>query len=173
MITSLIDVARPSDPDAIDRLADTLAALIPGVAAGLIGDAVIMSAQMTAALATIADGSGATLVPRPDGPPCWSVAAAAARREWVLCLAAGDVPRDGWIRILDRFTATARPEVALARLRRRHETLASTIAAHGERLVGAGRARAGDLVRRDKLMREPAFAPRLRPHRLPVWLERA
>ena len=35
MISALIHVARPADPDAIDRLADTLGALVAGVAAGL------------------------------------------------------------------------------------------------------------------------------------------
>ena len=62
MISGLIHVARSSDPVAIECLADTLSALVAGVAAGLVGDAVIVTADSCSALETMAEGSGATLV---------------------------------------------------------------------------------------------------------------
>lgn len=173
MISGLIHVARPADPDAVDCLADTLSALIPGVAAGLVGDAVIVADRSTEALASIAEGSGATLVTRGRTGDPWHAGAKAARREWVLCLEAGDVLREGWIRTLDRFVGTARPELALGRLRRLHASLSVRIAARAERVIGASAPRAGDLVRRDVLLSGPSFRPRLKPRRLLARLDRA
>ena len=173
MISGLIHVPRPADPEAVDRLADTLSALIAGVAAGLVGDAVIVSPYATEALEAVAEGSGAALVVQGDAGRPWRAGAQAARREWVLCLEAGDIPREGWVRTLDRFVGTARPEEALARLRRPHAALSERIAARIERVIGAGCPRAGDLVRRASLLAGPRFAPRLGPRRLPERLERA
>ena len=89
MISGLIHVARSSDPVAIECLADTLSALVAGVAAGLVGDAVIVTAESCPSLETMAEGSGATLVVRPTGANPWSAGARAARREWLLCLEPG------------------------------------------------------------------------------------
>ncbi|MGU3538530.1 hypothetical protein [Methylobacterium sp. A54F] len=173
MISALTYVARPADPDSVDRLADTLSALVAGVAAGLVGDAVIVAAAGHAGIETVAEATGATLVVRPPGASPWCVGARAARRDWVLCLEAGDVPATGWIRILDRFVETARPEVALARLRRTHANLPVRLAARGEGVIGVARARPGDLVRRERLAAGPAFRPRLKPKLLLARLDRA
>ncbi|GBU16148.1 MULTISPECIES: hypothetical protein [unclassified Methylobacterium] len=173
MISALTYLARPADPDAIEQLADTLGALVAGVAAGLVGDAVIVSAQAHEAVERIADGTGAALVVRPRGGNPWQAGAKLARREWVLCLEAGDVPVEGWIRILDRFVNTARPDVMLGRLRRPHAGLPSRLAARGEGVIGVSEARAGDLVRRERLAAAPGFSPRLRPRPLTARLERA
>lgn len=173
MISGLIHVAKPGDPDAIDRLADTLGALVAGVAAGIVGDAVIVAPVHTTALDTVAEATGARLVVHARGATAWSAGARAARREWVLCLEAGDIPGEGWIRILDRFIGTARPDVALARLRRPHTVLPARIAARGETVIGVRAPRAGDLVRRERLLAGPIFAPRLRPRRLLARLDRA
>ncbi|GEO98160.1 hypothetical protein [Methylobacterium haplocladii] len=171
MISALIHVARPADPEAIERLADTLSALVAGVAAGLVADAVIVSARACDALETIADASGATLVQSgPAGP--WRAAAQMARHDWVLCLEAGDLPREGWIRSVDRFVGTARPEVILARLRRPHAGIGDRLAARIERLLGARNPRAGDLVRRDSLLAGSGFSPRQRPRAMSAGLER-
>lgn len=173
MISALTYVARPGDPDAIERLADTLSALVAGVANGLVGDAVIVTAQAHEAVETVAEATGASLVVRPLGTSPWLAAARIARRDWALCLDAGDVPSEGWIRILDRFVHNVRPEVSLARLRRPHANLPTRLAARGERVIGAGAPRAGDLVRREKLIAGPSFAPRLKPRFLGARLERA
>ena len=171
MISALVHVADPGDADAIDRLADTLGALVGGVAAGLVGDAVIVAAAMGEAVDTIADATGATLVVPPRGSDRWFAGAAVARRDWVLCLEAGDVPGDGWIRTLDRFVGTA-PADALGRLSRPHAGLATRLAIRAEALLGAGAARPGDLVRRDRLTKIGTFAPRLVPRRLIARIDR-
>lgn len=173
MISGLIHVARSSDPAAIECLADTLSALVAGVAAGLVGDAVIVTAEACPALETVAEGSGATLVVCPPGANPWGAGAKAARREWLLCLEPGDIPAEGWIRSLDRFVGTARPDIALGRMRRAHAALPDRIAARGERVVGARGPRAGDVVRRAHLLAGLPFSPRLTVRMLSVRLDRA
>ncbi|WP_019904891.1 hypothetical protein [Methylobacterium sp. 77] len=173
MISALIYVARPNDPDVVDHLADSLGALVEGVAAGLVGDAVIIAASHHAALDAVAEATGATFVTRPNGTRPWSAGAKAARREWVLCLDVGDVPGEGWIRAIDRFIGTAGPETILGRLRRPHAGLPSRLVARGESVIGVRSPRAGDLVRRDRLVASADFSPRLRPRRVNVRLDRA
>lgn len=173
MISALISVTRPSDPDAIDRLADTLGSLVAGVAAGLVGDAVIVVPSPNAAIETVAEATGAKVVLRGRGASPWSAGAKVARRDWVLCLEAGDVPAEGWIRLLDRFVGTARPDVALARLRRPHTRLPARLAARGETVIGVGAPRAGDLLRRDRLLGGPKLARRLKVRSLSARLDRA
>ncbi|MCP6374104.1 hypothetical protein NL455_29930, partial [Klebsiella pneumoniae] len=77
-----------------------------------VGDAVIVAGRESEAVAAVAEATGATLVLHRGGNP-YAAGAAAARRDWILCLEAGDVPAEGWIRTLDRFVGTARPETAL------------------------------------------------------------
>ncbi|WP_411902711.1 hypothetical protein [Methylorubrum thiocyanatum] len=173
MISGLIHVARSSDSAAIECLADTLSALVAGVAAGLVGDAVIVTAEACPALETVAEGSGATLVVCPPGANPWGAGAKTARREWLLCLEPGDIPAEGWIRSLDRFVGTARPDIALGRMRRAHAALPDRIAARGERVVGARGPRAGDVVRRAHLLAGLPFSPRLTVRMLSVRLDRA
>lgn len=173
MISALISVARPNDPNAIDQLADSLGALVAGVAAGLIGDAVIIMPQPTPAIEAVAEATGATIVLRGRGSSPWSTGAKAARRDWVLCLEAGDIPAEGWIRLLDRFIGTARPDIVLARLRRPHTGLPSRLAARSETVIGVSAPRPGDLVRRDKMIAGPNFAHRLKVRRLSARLDRA
>lgn len=173
MITGLIHAARPDDPETIDRLADTLASLVTGVAAGLVGDAVIVTAAASVALETIAEGSGAELIVTGSEVSPWHAGARAARREWVLCLEAGDVLREGWIRTLDRFVGTARSDVALARLHRSHAGLRERLGKDIDRLIGVAQPRAGDLVRSVIVQLGPSFRPRLKPRLLTVQIERA
>ncbi|MFD1300581.1 hypothetical protein [Methylobacterium marchantiae] len=172
MISALIHVARPGDPDVVDQLADTLGALVEGVAAGLVGDAVIIAPAHNAALDAVAEATGATFVTRAGGTAPWSAGAKSARREWVLCLEAGDVPAEGWIRTIDRFIGTARPEIVLGRLRRPHAGLPARLAAQGESVIGVRSPRAGDLVRRERLTSGVVFTPRLRPRPVNVRLDR-
>ena len=172
MISGLILVGHPADA-AIESLADTLSALVAGVAAGLVGDAVIVTDTASEALETIAEGSGASLVVRPPGTDPWSAGAAAARRDWLLCLEAGDIPSEGWIRSLDRFVGTARPDLALGRMRRPHARPPVRLAAWVESIVGVGRPRAGDVVRRSAVLAGLPFAPRLTARSLTARLEQA
>ena len=112
MITVLIRVSH--GPEA---LVVTLSALVPAVAAGLVGDAVII-----APAAGRRDSSrwrmpaGATLVVADD--LSWRKVRGAARKDWMLCLDDGDIPQEGWIRVLDRFVTLGARERQLGRLRR-------------------------------------------------------
>jgi hypothetical protein len=141
MITVLVRVTH--GPEA---LAATLSALVPAVAAGLIGDAVILAGKQDDDLARVADAAGASLV---EGD-AWKDGVSAARREWLLCLDDGDIPQEGWIRVLDRFIGLAKPEQGLARMRRQRAGLMGMIAS----LLAGSSIRAGDLVHRRVLMNE-------------------
>ena len=172
MLSAVTYLADPSDPDAIDRLADTLGVLVSGVAGGLVGDAVIVAGRPSEAVAAVAEATGATLVVHVGGDP-YAAGAAAARRDWILCLEAGDVPAEGWIRTLDRFVGTARSESALGRLHRPASGWRGRLVDRIETLTGARRARAGDVIRREALRRGPVFAPRLKVRPLIGRIDRA
>jgi hypothetical protein len=148
----------------IEALAATLRVLIPGVVDGIVGDAVVLAARSDDGLAGLVDGVGATLVI--DEELSWAGGAQMARREWVLCLEAGDVLGEGWMGALDRFVALSPPESGLGRLRRLGAWRARLRA-----LVAARQVQAGDLVRRDLLLRS-AEAPG-RAARIPAAIVRA
>jgi hypothetical protein len=141
MITVLVRVTH--GPEA---LAATLSALVPAVAAGLIGDAVILAGRQDDVLTQVADAAGASLV---EGN-AWEDGVKAARREWLLCLDDGDIPQEGWIRVLDRFVGLAKPEQGFARMRRQRAGLMSAFSS----LLAGPSVRAGDLVHRRVLMNE-------------------
>lgn len=162
MITAIIRVKH--GPEA---LSVTLSALIPAVAAGLVGDAVILAEKQDTALAKVADAVGATLVVTEE--KSWKAGAQAARRDWLLCLDDGDVPQEGWIRALDRFVGTASPEQGLARLRRQRAGLLSGTVDLVGGLLGAAKIRAGDLVHRRVLLDQ---AKARAPVRLPATIVR-
>ena len=143
MITVLVRVTH--GPEA---LAATLSALVPAVAAGLIGDAVILAAKQDEILEQVADAAGATLVVAPDAP--WTEGAKEARRDWLLCLDDGDIPQEGWIRVLDRFVALSKPERGLARMRRPRGGAIGALLS----LFASSSVRGGDLVHRRVLMNE-------------------
>ncbi|MGH1570005.1 hypothetical protein ACRAWG_04155 [Methylobacterium sp. P31] len=172
MLSAVTYLADPADPDAIDRLADTLSVLVSGVAGGLIGDAVIVAGIESEPVAAVAEATGATLVVHRGRNP-YATGAAAARRDWVLCLEAGDVPAEGWIRTLDRFIGTARPEIGLGRLQRPAGGWFGRLVGRIEILAGARQARAGDVVRRDALRAGAVFAPRLKVRPLIARIDRA
>jgi len=143
MITVLVRVTH--GPEA---LAATLSALVPAVAAGLIGDAVILAAKQDEILEQVADAAGATLVVAPDAP--WTEGAKEARRDWLLCLDDGDIPQEGWIRVLDRFVALSKPERGLARMRRPRGGAIGALLS----LFASSSVRGGDLVHRRVLTNE-------------------
>jgi hypothetical protein len=99
-----------------EALAVTLSALVPAVADGLLADAVILAGRPDPDLERVADAVGATLVVDPERS--WVRGAGCAKRDWILCLADGDVPGEGWIRALDRFIAVSPPDGRHGRLRR-------------------------------------------------------
>jgi hypothetical protein len=153
MITALIRAGDDPRP-----LAATISALVAGVADGVIGDAVVIAPTRAPALEALVDAAGAALVIVDDGADPWRAGARAARRDWLLCLDAGDLPLDGWARALQRFAEAAPAGApAIGRLHRRVEgvlpRLAAALAArrHGPR--------AGDLVHASHL--KPGARPRL------------
>jgi hypothetical protein len=172
MLSAVTYLADPADPDAIDRLADTLSVLVSGVAGGLVGDAVIVTGRESEAVAAVAEATGATLVVHRGANP-YAAGAGAARRDWILCLEAGDVPAEGWIRTLDRFVGTARPETGLGRLRRPAVGWSGRLVNRIERLTGARQARAGDVVRREVLRAGSALGPRIKVKALLARIDRA
>jgi hypothetical protein len=143
MITVLVRVTH--GPEA---LAATLSALVPAVAAGLVGDAVILSAKPDETVAAVADAAGATLIVSEDAS--WREGARAARRDWLLCLDDGDIPQEGWIRVLERFVGLSGPERGLARMRRQRAGILGAVK-HAFRRSAI---RAGDLVHRQVLTHE-------------------
>ena len=146
MITGLVLAAR--GPEA---LALTLSALVPGVVDGLIGDAVVLARQADRDIAAIAEATGATLVMVAPGDDPWRAGAAAARRDWVLCLEDGDVPAEGWVRALDRFVTIGAKDRVFGRLTRRPATFGARLSGWVEAGFGARRVRAGDLVHQSLL----------------------
>ena len=143
MITVLVRVTH--GPEA---LAATLSALVPAVAAGLVGDAVILTDEQDDILTKVADAAGATLVTAQRGS--WIEGAKAARRDWLLCLDDGDIPQEGWIRVLDRFVALSKPDRGLARMRRQRAGMINALV----NLFAPSSVRGGDLVHRRVLMNE-------------------
>ncbi|MBM6594570.1 glycosyltransferase family 2 protein [Microvirga pudoricolor] len=144
MITVLIRVKH--GPEA---LVMTLSSLVPAVAAGLVGDAVILARHRDVTLAAVADGAGATLVVS-EGLS-WRHGAAAARKDWLLCLDDGDIPQEGWIRALERFIGLGARDRPMGRLRRSGGLLPK-LRAMAPSWLGRTSVRAGDLVRRRVLL---------------------
>jgi glycosyltransferase involved in cell wall biosynthesis len=89
-------------------LVPTLAALVPGVAAGLIGEVVIADAGSRDATAEVADVAGCRFISSTDPLGVRLRAAAASTRgPWLLFLRAGAVPQPGWVDAADRFMQSA------------------------------------------------------------------
>ena len=154
MVTGLVHLSRPADA-ALEALADTLSALVSGVAAGLVADAVVIVPAPDPGVATVVEATGATLVVAPAGTDPWRAGAAAARRDWVLCLAAGDVPAEGWIRAVDRFIAEEHDRSrgpVIGRMRRGDGWLARLSAWRLPTASWPHGARAGDVLRREHLL---------------------
>jgi hypothetical protein len=162
MITGLVLVERGVEP-----LAATLSSLVPGAAEGLVGDAVVIARRADDDIARVADAMGASLVVIEPGHDPWAEAARLARRDWLLCLGDGDMPAEGWIRVLDRFTLAASgsgfPVGRLARKLPWRERIATL----AEGRLGPPRIRPGDLVHRSRI-----GAPGSRLVRVPVQILR-
>jgi hypothetical protein len=85
-------------------LVPTLAALVPGAAAGLIGEVVIADARSRDATAEVAEIAGCRCIS--SGDPLGvrlNAAATSTRSPWLMFLRAGAVPQPGWIEAADHF----------------------------------------------------------------------
>jgi hypothetical protein len=88
-------------------LVPTLAALVPGAAAGIIAEVIVADAVSSDATAEVADIAGCRFMASsaPIGTRL-RAAAASTRTPWLMFLRAGTVPQPGWIEATDRFIHT-------------------------------------------------------------------
>jgi glycosyltransferase involved in cell wall biosynthesis len=85
-------------------LVPTLAALVPGATAGLLGEVVVADAGSRDATAEVADVAGCRFISsaEPLGARL-KAAAASTRTPWLMFLRVGTVPEPGWVTAADRF----------------------------------------------------------------------
>ncbi len=115
MITAVIRANRDAE-----ALAATLSVLIPAVAKGVIGHAVVIDEADDAAIARLADETGASYVKAKSlgkNGEAWSSGVAQARGDWVILLEAGDLPEPAWTPSIERHLLTAAMRPALMPLR--------------------------------------------------------
>jgi hypothetical protein len=164
MITALIRVEH--GPGA---LAVTLAALVPGVVEGLVGDAVVLAADSDPAVTRVADALGAAVVLTGRDADPWMRGAVAGKRDWLLCLDDGDVPAEDWIRALERFVRLTAAERRFGRIPRRAAGWREVLASRWVGMVRSRPVRSGDLVHRSVL---EGGRPKRAPLRIPALIER-
>jgi hypothetical protein len=145
----------------LEALATTVSALVPAVAEGLVADAVVLSRDRDAEVERVAEAVGAAFLVTPPGEDPWAAGAAVARRHWVLCLGAGDLPSQGWMRAVDRFVALAPPDRRFGRLPRRHPTLLG-------RLLGAASLARSDAIRPGDVIHHSVLTQPRRPRPLTI-----
>jgi hypothetical protein len=87
-------------------VAATLAALVPGAAAGVVRDVVLVAREPSGLLERIADATGCALLPA-TGTRGAGLAAGAreARSDWLMFLTPGAIPEHGWIDEVGDFLA--------------------------------------------------------------------
>ena len=90
--------------DSERTLVPTLAALVPGATAGLLGEVIVADGGSTDATAEVADIAGCRFIgsAAPLGARL-KAAALSTRTPWLMFLRAGCVPDPGWIAVADRF----------------------------------------------------------------------
>ena len=88
-------------------LVQTLAALVPGAAAGLLGEVIVADAGSTDETAEVADIAGCRFISstEPLGARL-KAAAVSTRTPWLMFLRAGIVPEPGWLTAVDQFMRT-------------------------------------------------------------------
>jgi glycosyltransferase involved in cell wall biosynthesis len=93
--------------DSERTLVPTLAALVPGATAGLLGEAIIADGGSSDATAEVADIAGCRFIASNDPVGARLKAAAlTTKTPWLMFLRAGCVPEPGWIAAADRFMET-------------------------------------------------------------------
>jgi len=146
-------------------LAATLAVLIPAVAEGFLGHAVIVDTVGAPDFERVADTTGARYL-RTAPAEAWQDGAAAARGDRLVLFDAGDVPQAHWVQAVERHLLVTPDAPALIPLHAAGAALRERAALS----FGARRLRSG-LV----LPKAMALEGRLgeAPQRLPVRRERA
>lgn len=102
--------------DNLEALAVTLAGLVPGVAEGVLRDAVIVDCGEVSEVQELAEAAGAAYVALKagdvSGGGIWQAGARLVKGPWFLLLAAGDVPGLNWVPVMDRFVRGANGNAA-------------------------------------------------------------
>lgn len=93
-------------------LAATFSVLIPAVAEGFLGHAVVVATEPDAEVERLADATGAVYLIA-GTPDIWRRGADQARGDWLLLLQAGDVPQPHWAQVVDRHLMLAPDRPAL------------------------------------------------------------
>ncbi len=152
-------------PGSAQALAATFAVLIPAVAEGFLGHAVVVDTAGEGDLERIADATGASYL-RAGNAEGWHLGAKEARGEWLLLLDAGDVPQAHWVQAVERHLLIAPNRAALMPLR----GLAASLRERAAISFGGRRLRAGLVAPKSAVL-----SGRLgnAPQRLPVIRERA
>ena len=93
--------------DSERTLVPTLAALVSGATAGLLGEVIVADGGSSDATAEVADIAGCRFVASSDALGArLKAAVATSRMPWLMFLRAGCVPEPGWIATVDRFMET-------------------------------------------------------------------
>ena len=151
-------------PGHAQTLAATFAVLIPAVADGFLGHAVVVDTVGAGDLERIADATGASYL-RTGEAEAWQRGAAAARSDRLLLLDAGDVPQLHWVEAIERHLLVAPNAPALLPLGGFMPSLRERIALP----FAARQPRAGVIAPRDMVV---AGRLSVTPRRLPVSRER-
>jgi glycosyltransferase involved in cell wall biosynthesis len=94
--------------DSERALVPTLAALVPGATAGLLGEVIVADGGSRDATAEVADIAGCRFIVSTDPLGArLKAAAATTRAPWLMFLRAGSVLEPGWVAAVDRFIAKA------------------------------------------------------------------
>lgn len=151
-------------PGSAQAIAATFAVLIPAVAEGFIGHAVVVDTVGADGLARIADATGASYL-RAGNAEGWHLGAKEARGDWLLLLDAGDVPQFNWAQAVERHLLLAPDAPALLPLR----GFAASLRERAAISFGGRRLRAGLIAPKGVVL-----AGRLghAPRRLPMGRER-
>lgn len=160
MLTAVIRAPGPAQ-----ALAATFAVLIPAVAQGFLGHAVVVDPAGAGEIERIADATGASYL-RVGNAEGWHRGAQEARGDWLLLLDAGDVPQLHWVETVERHLLMAPDAPALLPLR----GLAASLRERAAVSFGSRRLRAGLVAPKSAVL-----AGRLghAPQRMPVGRERA
>lgn len=146
-------------------LAATLAVLIPAVAEGFLGHAVIVDTTGSPETERAADATGARYL-RADKNSAWRNGAAGARGDRLVLFEAGDVPQAHWVQAVERHLLLAAGKPALIPSRGVAASLRERVAfSMGARALGAGLVMPKAMALVGRLDRAPV--------RLPVQRERA
>jgi hypothetical protein len=147
----------------------TLAALVPGAAAGVVREVLLVDRSNTGVIERVADVAGCRFLPF-EGSHAAGLAAGAlqARSPWLMFLHAGAVLDAGWIeettQFIERVVTSGRPRAAVFRYarspfaERRPRDLLRSVA----RMVAGPRADQGLLIAKEHYDRLGGYAPNAR-----------